>query len=55
LVTAQALADYNVALDNGILVLIFPSMAICIGITAMSYKKRNRFRQNDCDRDDLGW
>jgi ABC-type sulfate transport system permease subunit len=43
------------ALRSGILVLIFPPMAICIGIAAMSYKKRNRFRQNDCDGDDLGW
>ena len=44
------------ALRSGILVLIFPPMAICIGITVMSYKKRNHFRQDEGDRDsDLGW
>ena len=47
-------ANYNVALDSGIFVLIFAPMAI--GIAVMSYKKRNQFRQNEGDRDlDLGW
>jgi len=52
---AQALANYNVALNSGILVLIFPPMAICIGFTVMSYKKRNHFQQSERDREsDLG-
>jgi hypothetical protein len=53
---ASAGARMVQALRSGILVLIFPPMAICIGITVMSYKKRNRFRGNEDDRDsDLGW
>ncbi|HYW41180.1 MAG TPA: hypothetical protein VE957_23960 [Terriglobales bacterium] len=45
------------ALKSGILVLIFPPMAICIGLMIMSYKKRNRFRpEGGADREsDLGW
>lgn len=45
------------ALRSGILVLIFPPMAICIGLTVMSYRKRNRFSCQDRDRSasDLGW
>jgi hypothetical protein len=44
------------ALRSGILVLIFPPMAICIGITVMSYRKRNHFQQREDDREsDLGW
>ena len=53
---ASAGARMVQALRSGILVLIFPPMAICIGITVMSYKKRNEFRQNEGDREsDLGW
>jgi len=53
---ASAGARMVQALRSGILVLIFPPMAICIGITVMSYKKRNHFRQDEGDRDsDLGW
>ena len=48
---AQALANYNVALDSGTFVLIFPPMAICIGFTVMSYKKRNHFQQSERDRE----
>jgi hypothetical protein len=45
------------ALRSGILVLIFPPMAICIGLTVMSYKKRNRFHQEGAadSKSDLGW
>ncbi|MFY9561589.1 MAG: hypothetical protein WAQ52_15250 [Terriglobales bacterium] len=44
------------ALRSGILVLIFPPMAICIGITVMSNKKRKASRQDDSDRaSDLSW
>jgi hypothetical protein len=53
---ASAGARMVQALRSGILVLIFPPMAICLGITVMSYKKRNHFRKNEGDRDsDLGW
>jgi hypothetical protein len=53
---ASAGSRFVQALRSGILVLIFPPMAICLGITVMSYRKRNRFRQDDRDRDsDLGW
>lgn len=53
---ASAGARMVQALRSGILVLIFPPMAICIGITVMSYKKRNHFRRNEEDRSsDLGW
>lgn len=49
------------ALKSGILVLIFPPMGICIGLTVMSYKKRNLFGEQSnskrrSDRgSDLGW
>ena len=48
------------ALKSGILVLIFPLMAICIGFMAIAYKKRNQFAQPDPDQkanrgSDLGW
>jgi hypothetical protein len=33
------------ALRSGILVLVFPPMAICIGIIYASWRKRNQFRQ----------
>ena len=53
---ASAGARMVQALRSGILILIFPPMAICIGITVMSYKKRNRFARSDADRQsDLGW
>jgi hypothetical protein len=44
-------------LRSGILVLIFPPMFICIGITVMAYKKRNRYRRSrpTDSKDDLGW
>jgi len=38
------------ALRSGILILVFPPMLICIGITWMAYKKRNQF--NDYDSPD---
>ena len=34
------------ALRSGILVLVFPPMLICIGITIMAYKKRNQFNED---------
>lgn len=44
------------ALRSGILVLIFPPMGICIGLTILSYKKRNRFHDSQPDKpSDLGW
>jgi len=44
------------ALRSGILVLIFPPMGICIGLTVLSYKKRNRFHHAETDEhSDLGW
>ena len=53
---ASAGARMVQALRSGILVLIFPPMGICIGLMIMSYKKRNRFRDDGPDREsDLGW
>jgi hypothetical protein len=53
---ASAGARMVQALRSGILVLIFPPMGICIGLMAMSYKKRNRFGDGGADREsDLGW
>jgi hypothetical protein len=54
---ASAGARMIQALRSGILILIFPPMGICIGLTVMSYRKRNSFReQNPEQRDtDLGW
>lgn len=45
------------ALRSGILVLIFPPMAICIGLTILTYKKRDRFHETGAahDQSDLGW
>jgi len=53
---ASAGARMIQALRSGILVLIFPPMGICIGLTVLSYKKRNRFHDaRPDDRSDLGW
>ena len=38
------------ALRSGILILAIPPVVICVGITWMAYKKRNRF--NDDERPD---
>jgi hypothetical protein len=53
------------ALKSGILVLVFPPMGICIFITVLGYKKRNRFhlvgqQDKNAEEDrgpnsDLGW
>jgi hypothetical protein len=54
---ASAGARMIQALRGGILILIFPPMAICIGLTVMSYKKRNKFNYRDSfhSKSDLGW
>jgi hypothetical protein len=33
------------ALRSGILILVFPPMAICIGFAIMAYKKRHQFNE----------
>ena len=49
------------ALRSGILILIFPPMAICIGLIVISYRKRNQCRdgaewfENLEHKSDLGW
>lgn len=50
------------ALKSGILVLIFPPMGICVLLTVMGYKKRNKFNslknEDTAERGpnaDLGW
>jgi hypothetical protein len=45
------------ALRSGILVLIFPPMVICIGLTILTYRKKDRFHERNTRRDqsDLGW
>ena len=44
------------ALRSGILVLIFPPMGICVGLTVLSYKKRNHFHDSaPKGPSDLGW
>jgi hypothetical protein len=45
------------ALRSGILVLIFPPMGICIGLTILSYRKRDRFNEIGASKtqSDLGW
>jgi hypothetical protein len=52
------------ALKSGILVLVFPPMGICVLLTWMGYKKRNKFHSIAADPDspeenrpnsDLGW
>lgn len=53
---ASAGARMIQALRSGILILIFPPMAICIGLTVLTYKKRNRFHDPAPGRhSDLGW
>ena len=42
---AQGGNHFIQALRSGILVLIFPPMAICIGIIYVSWRKRNQFRE----------
>jgi hypothetical protein len=39
------------ALRSGILILMFPPMVICLGITWMAYKKRNQFNEYEKDAD----
>lgn len=39
------------ALKSGILILMIPPMAICIGLTVMAYRKRNQFNE-DFESDD---
>ncbi len=34
------------ALRSGILILMFPPMGLCIAITVIAYKRRNRFYQH---------
>lgn len=51
------------ALKSGILVLVFPPMGICVLLTWMGYKKRNKFHsveaefnsQENRPNSDLGW
>lgn len=52
------------ALKSGILVLMFPPMGICVLLTVMGYKKRNKFHSpgvqdpisaKDGPNSDLGW
>ncbi len=53
------------ALKSGILVLVFPPMGICVLLTVMGYRKRNRFHSLEADPSsasedsgpnaDLGW
>jgi hypothetical protein len=35
------------ALRSGILILVIPPMAICVGIAVMAYKKRNQFNEEE--------
>ena len=34
------------ALRSGILILVIPPMAICVGLTVMAYRKRNQFNED---------
>ena len=53
------------ALKSGILVLVFPPMGICVALTVIGYRKRNRFHsledfnidaeKENCPNADLGW
>lgn len=51
------------ALKSGILVMMFPPMGICIFLTVLGYRKRNRFHENSSEdlheekrpNSDLGW
>ncbi len=53
------------ALKSGILVLVFPPMGICVLLTVMGYKKRNKFHSLEAEEtdsaeqrgpnSDLGW
>ena len=62
---AGAGARMIAALKSGILVLVFPPMGICIMLTWMGYRKRNRFHSVEQERrqssevngpnSDLGW
>lgn len=52
------------ALKSGILVMMFPPMGICVFLTVLGYRKRNRFHELEKDikdkaeegpNSDLGW
>jgi hypothetical protein len=57
--TQAASAGHRIieGLRSGILVLIFPPMFICIAITVMAYKKRNKYHRvrQAGENEDLGW
>ncbi len=38
------------ALRSGIFTLIVPSVLLCVGITWMTYKKRNQFNEDSCEQ-----
>ncbi len=43
------------ALRSGILVLIFPPLLMSVAVAVLAYKKRNQFREEFGDGDNLGW
>ena len=54
---AGAGSKFIQGLRSGILILIFPPMAISVAITGITWKRRNRFNEEPKEQtpSDLGW
>jgi hypothetical protein len=44
---ANSKQSFIVGLRHGILILLFPPLAICLTIGMMTYQRRNQYNQND--------
>jgi hypothetical protein len=44
---AASKPSFIAGLRHGILILMFPPLAICLSIGWMTYRRRNRFNEND--------
>ena len=44
---AASKPSFIAGLRHGILILLFPPLAICVSIGVMAYKRRNRYNQDE--------
>jgi hypothetical protein len=50
---AASKPSFIAGLRHGILILLFPPLAICLSIGMMTYKRRHHYNQNDSRADEL--
>jgi len=48
---ASETSRFIAALKDGISILIFPSIVICMALASMAYRRRERFHDADSDQD----